>query len=905
MTKIAITALAFTLGATGVLLCSCSDAEAPSAAIENKSIKVFHIQKKSVTDTGDWIGYLRGVQDTDLYPRVSGFITEYKEGQYVKQGEVIYQIDPKPFEAELARAEANLQSAKASLEQAESSRDKLKLDLERYEPLIETGGVSAKQVSDVRHNYAAALAKVEACMANIKQQEAAVQKAKINLNYAGIKAPYDGFVGTSHVSTGDLVGQSTKLGNIISEGPLRVDFAINSDALSESFETYGKVKSDTVNPELKDRSPQFELLLEDGSVYEHKGRLLSMNSIVDDTGLIDIIGEVDNPDGKLRGGMKINVRIPLQTQDALLVPQAAIRSVMSNQFIIVVDKQNVPHTVPVTLGKVYDVEVEESDGFKSVQPLVAIYAYKDINLEETFKQYGYEDPTQVPVVADTEKGVIAMNMSSANSRIPQQKKAMAEAYQAQEDSLLSGLLVALGLEEAAPHPDTLKPSTIQSIPLSFKPVNPQPIQEQASQPEKTNVAATMPPVPVKVMKLLQQDVDIAMDWYGTLRGKEETNIRPQISGFLQKQHFRNGTIVNEGDILFTIDPAPYEAALAEAKANLAAAKAGLDEAKAQLEKAKNDYERFSALAKESPAAVKEQDITDALSSVHIKTAAVKQAEAQIAQMEANVLSAQINVDYTVIRAPFTGRAGISNPSLGSLVAPSDATPLVTLSSLNPMRIDFQVSGRDALQITNKVGKNNPNGALEFDILMEDGSTYPAKGRIVSPDNVVKKTTGTFGIVAEVENVTNGLRSGMPVTVRASLKQRKAAFLVPARAPMNANGIDMLVLVGTDGAPNLVPIKKGPLVTLSVKENSGEETVQPMQIVELNPQLLQKNGYSDFSKIEVVVEGSLKAAMTYQENMKLGARANKLAPIDFHYVIPKTVEPSVTADDAPTSRLNKF
>ncbi len=906
MTKQSITAIALSLCLSGAMLTSCSESGEKTIETTKKIIKVFPIQKKTVIDTGEWIGYLRGVQDTDLYPRVSGFITEYKEGQYVEEGEVIYQIDSKPFEAELARSQANLAAAKAALQQAESSRDQLKQDVERYEQGAKSGAVSDKTLTDTKHNYAAAVAKVDACVADIKQQEAAVQRADINLKYASVKAPYAGFVGTSNVSTGDLVSQGTKLGNIISEGPLRVDFSINSDALLKSFERYGKVQSAHRDPELKDASPAFDILLEDGSVFEHKGRLLSMNSQIDSTGLIDIVGEVDNPDGKLRGGMKINVRIPLQTKETLLVPQNAIRTVMRNAFIIIVDKDNIPHTVPVTVGKEYEVEVVEANGYKSTQKLVSISDYKDTSLEEQFKKYGYGDSTEVPVVSDSENGVVAMNISSANSRIPEKKKELAAALKAQEESTLDSLLVDIGIKDKAPAPESVKPDTITTELFSFEPVEMK-LMSASKEQNAPNPAAKpkLPPILVKVMPLIQQDVSIAMDWFGTLRGKEEASIRPHISGFIQKQHFRNGTIVNKGDLLYTIDPAPYQAELAQAQANLESAKARLDAAKVQLDKAQNDYERFATANKATTGAVAEKDLTDAMSNVQTQTAAVRQAEATVEQMEAAVMSAEINLGYTAITAPFTGRAGISNPSVGSLVNATDKEALVTLSSVNPMRIDFQVSGRDALRITNKVGKNNPNGAMEFDVILEDGSVYPAKGKIVSPDNVVKRSTGTFGIVAEVENVTQGLRSGMPVTVRAGLDERKGAFLVPARAPMSAEGHDLIVLVGLDNAPFMLPIKKGPLVTVPVVGADGKEIVQPMHIIEFNPELLQKMGYDDISKVQVVVEGSLMAASAYQENEKAGARVNKLIAQPFIYTTPKTVEPSVTADQAPTSHFNKF
>lgn len=905
MTRHTITALAFSLCTIGGVLTSCTEADKPRTAAQDQAVKVFPIQKKTVTDTAEWMGYLRGVQDTDLYPRVSGFIVSYKEGQYVKEGEVIYQIDPKPFEAELARAKANLDAAKASLEQAQVSRDKLQLDVDRYSQLTESGAVSDKQLTDAQHNLNAAKAKVDACQADIKQQEAAVMTAEINLQYASVKAPYSGFVGTSNVSTGALVGSTTKLGNITSDGPLRVDFSINSDALLSSFERYGKVESDKQDPELKNASPEFELLLEDGSVYNHKGKLLSMNSKVDSTGLIDIVGEIDNPDGKLRGGMKINVRIPLSTKEALLVPESAIRTVMRNNFILIVDKNNVPHSLPVTIDGEYEVEVEEANGFKSTQKLVAVSDYQDKSLIDAFKTYGYEDASAVPVVADADNGVQAMNISSANAHLAQKKKALAEARKEQENSLLHSLLVSVGLEDEAPSPDTIQPATIKTEPLTFKPAAPIQLAEQQNKPLDPNAKPTLPPALVKVTPLLQQDVCVSVDWYGTVRGKEETDIRPQISGFMLKQHFRNGTIVKEGDTLFTIDPAPYEAALAQAKANLDSAVARKEAATVELEKAQSDLERYTKANQTTHGAVAEKDITDARSDVHTKQASLRQAEASVEQMKAAVLTAEINLGYTTIKAPFTGRVGISNPSIGSLVSPSDKEPLVTLSSVNPIRVDFQVSGKDALQITNRIGKNNPNGAMEFDILLEDGSLYAAKGKIVSPDNVVKKSTGTFGIVGEVENVTNGLRSGMPVTIRAGLREYKNAYLVPARAPMNANGHDIVILLGPDNAPIPLPIKRGPLVIIPVTGPDGKEVTQPMQIIEFNPQMLQSMGFADPSQVKVIVEGTIPAGMALQANMKANGRANKLVPRDFIYSTPKTVEPSVTADKAPIPNLNKF
>ena len=190
--------------------------------------------------------------------------------------------------------------------------------------------------------------------------------------------------------------------------------------------------------------------------------------------------------------------------------------------------------------------------------------------------------------------------------------------------------------------------------------------------------------------------------------------------------------------------------------------------------------------------------------------------------------------------------------------------------------------------------------MSFDIILEDGTVYPEKGKIVSPDNVVKKTTGTFGIVAEVANPNSGLRSGMPVTVLASLREQKNAFLVPARAPLTQGTVDIVLVKGKDNAPSALPIKKGSLVNIEV-----DGILQPMQVIQFDPSMLAQLGFESPTEVEVIVEGSLSAGMALQANMQAKGRANKLDASPFIYTVPRTVEPSITADKAPTPNLNKF
>lgn len=978
MTKSTLVTLALGSCTLGVFLPACNNGDDTPTQVEKPHIKVFQIRKQTVTDTGDWFGYLRGKNDTDIHPRVSGFLVaqEYKDGQYVKKGDILFRIDPELFEAELAQATANLRAAEAALAAAQATREQLKLDVSRYEQLVKTSAISEKQLSDAQHHLRAAEANVKACEASIEQNKASVAKAQINLDYTIVRAPYDGVVGTALASLGDLVGESTKLTNITAINPIRVDFSLNSDALVNSFRKFGKVESAKRNANLT--SPNFDLILEDESIHPYKGTLLSMESKIDTTGLIDVEGEIENPEQKLRSGMPVRVRIPLGTKEALLVPQEAIRTVLRNNFIIVIDKKNQPHTVPVLLDGKYEVTITEEDGFTSTQQLVAIKDYSRA-LTDYFREFGYEDATQVPIVADKENGVHAMNISSANSR--------------------------LAKDDATPR------ATVQTTPFSFRPtLTP---AEKAALAQAKNGAqktvdkpATLPPFPVQVMPLVQQDVAMQHEWFGTLRGQEETDIRTKVSGFLLTQNFRNGTIVKKGDVLYTIDPAPFKAALAEAQGNLLSAQASFEQVKAQLDMSRADYERYRKLTETSPGAISDKTLTDAATQLKTTEAAWRKAQAIVEQMKAAVNLAEINLSYTTITAPFDGRAGISKPSIGALVSPTDTKPLVTLSSTNPMRVDFSVSGKGALTGIDALhaGKVSEENRPAFELILKDGSVYPTKGVIVSANNALSTSTGTFGMVGMIENTDSGLRSGMPVRVRAGMQKVNGAFLVPARAPLSAEGRDLILLLGKDNAPDALPITKGAMVNVPVDEGEGKVTTQPMYIIDVDrdsmtPLLLAKTGassldafilaqtksqnwdelalkqfevvdfktyaeklegktlpeehpqtegaadwkslvlqykgvknskellfkqsdtkdsfeyiaklmgfgsamemvlnqmgYNDLKNVQVIVEGTLMAAsQTMAVNKAANTRANKLTPTPFHYVAPRTVVDSITAE----------
>lgn len=780
------------------LLTSCQEEAAPEATaqVQELTVTTYPILEQEVADMEEWFGYLQGKQDTDICPRVTGFITsqEYKNGQSVKAGDILFKIDPNLFQAELDRAQANLRAAEASLASAEASRDQIKLDLDRFEELVKSNAVSEKDLSDARHRYRAAIAAVTAAEATIEQQKAAVQTAQINLGYTVIRAPYDGIVGESQVSLGDLVSPTTVLANITDVNPIDVLFSVNIDAFVQSF---GKT-FDPSTTDVKDL-PRFAIKLENGSIYEEKGHIISLESKVTGNGLLDVKGEIPNNKEMLRDGMSVRVSMPMKKFKAMLVPESAIRTVLRNSFILIVNKESQPLLVPVSTLGTYEIDITEANGYKSTQKMVAIGNYGKKTLTEWFTESGYTAATEVPVVVDNENGIQAMQISAANSR-------------------------------------SEKKQSVKTADFSFAPRMAQQQEENAQKKEKAEPVATLPPFVVKVTPMLQQDVARTNEWFGTLRGVQEASIRPQVSGFLMEQCFKDGELVQAGEVLFRIDPEPYKAALNQATANLHAAEAAAVQAREQLDMNQSNYDRYEELNRTSPGALAEKDLTDARTAVATATAALQKAEASVAQMKAAVQLAQINLDYTTIEAPFDGRAGIHKVSIGTLVSPSSPTPLVTLSSTNPMRVDFNVSGKLALQSFNKVVNSGGDGTQplpEFTLILADGSHYPEQGKVVTGDNAINLSTGTLKIIGEIPNDSSILRSGMAVRVKADVGEYKNAYLVPARAPMNGKGLDMLILVDPANAPKILPITKVALVNLEIPGPDGKKVLQPMQIVDVN------------------------------------------------------------------------
>jgi RND family efflux transporter MFP subunit len=312
---------------------------------------------------------------------------------------------------------------------------------------------------------------------------------------------------------------------------------------------------------------------------------------------------------------------------------------------------------------------------------------------------------------------------------------------------------------------------------------------------KENVRAEAPPPEVEVAAVAQQDVPLYTECISTLDGYVNAQIQPQVTGYLIKQTYREGTAVRKGDVLFEIDPRPFEAALAQSQGQLA-------QAKAQLGKTALDVARDTPLAKERaiPQAQLDNDIQ-----------ANEAAQAMVAAAEAQVEQARLNVSFTTVRSLIDGIAGLAKGQIGDLVGPS--TILTTVSQVQPIKAYFAISEQEYLKFASRIsavteGRKAAGGQRNLELTLSDGSLYPQKGWVVLADRQVDVKTGTIRMAGAFDNPGAILRPGMFGRVRAVTGVAKGALLVPQRAVVETQGSYSVVVVGSDNKASIRPVKTG-------------------------------------------------------------------------------------------------
>src|SRR6266851_2288031 len=341
----------------------------------------------------------------------------------------------------------------------------------------------------------------------------------------------------------------------------------------------------------------------------------------------------------------------------------------------------------------------------------------------------------------------------------------------------------------------------------------------ATRPKHTSGAQPGASPDVEVVQVEQKDVPIFGEWIGTLDGFTNADVRAQVTGYLLRQGYQEGAFVKKGQLLFEIDPRPFQATLDQPKAQLTQAQAQLANAEATQLQAQLNVNKYTPLAEEQAAS--QQDIDNAVQTNVAAKATVLSSKGAIRAAEAAVESAQINLDFTRLIAPIDGIAGQAQLQVGALVNTSSSA-ITTVSTVEPIKVFFTVSEQEYLAFNRlyptQATRESQEKRLPLELILADGTTYAKKGKVSFADRAVNQRTGAIRIAGLFPNPGNILRPGQYGRIRAATSIKKGALLVPQRAVSELQGSYQVAVVDKD---NKVSIE-----TVTVGERVG-----PMWVVE--------------------------------------------------------------------------
>src|SRR5215813_3364630 len=380
--------------------------------------------------------------------------------------------------------------------------------------------------------------------------------------------------------------------------------------------------------------------------------------------------------------------------------------------------------------------------------------------------------------------------------------------------------------------------------------------------DRSGAAPAAPPPVVKVTPVVEEDVPISVEYVGSLVGYVTAQIRARVNGHLMSQNYTEGAVVKAGDLMFQVDPRPYQAALGQAEAQLLQAESQLSQAKAQVsasqaqveqalaqvsqyeaqvQKAEADQRRteldvgrYTPLAQRGSVSKQELDnavqnnlaniasvaaarasvqnaqanVSNARAALENAQANVKTQEANIAAARASVTNAKLNLGYTRVLAPISGVAGFRVANIGDYVGPNDQNPLTTVSQVDPIYAEVPISEQRALAVFRRFEADPRTRNLELELILGDGSVYPKRGRAVALDRQVDVTTGTVLARGIFSNPGNILRPGQYAKVRAVVDVKKNALLIPQRAVQDIQGVHQVAVVQPDDTVDVRAVQLG-------------------------------------------------------------------------------------------------
>src|SRR5258706_6157301 len=315
---------------------------------------------------------------------------------------------------------------------------------------------------------------------------------------------------------------------------------------------------------------------------------------------------------------------------------------------------------------------------------------------------------------------------------------------------------------------------------------------------KSQATAAMSVPEVEVATVEQRDVPVFNEWVATLDGYVNAQIRPQVSGYIIRQNYTEGSLVRKSQVLFEIDPRPFTAALDRAKGDLA-------QSQAQLGKSTLDVERDTPLAEARAIAKSQLD-----NEVQAKLGA----QAAVESAKAAVGESARNPEWTKVTSLVDGIAGIAQVQIGNLVGPTSI--LTSVSQVEPIKAFFPISEREYVLVQKESNATSSKHAIRFfgnslELILTDGSVYAQKGKILLADRQVDSNTGTIRIVAAFPNPGNILRPGQYGRVRVETSVKKGALLLPQSAVAESQGSHQVAVVGSDHKVSMRAVKPGETV----------------------------------------------------------------------------------------------
>src|SRR6058998_2889438 len=374
-------------------------------------------------------------------------------------------------------------------------------------------------------------------------------------------------------------------------------------------------------------------------------------------------------------------------------------------------------------------------------------------------------------------------------------------------------------------------------------------------------ATATPPAVVKVEPVVERDVPISVEYVGTLVGYINAQIRARVAGHLVSQNYTEGSPVKAGDLLFQVDPRPFQTAADQADAKLNLAESQLSQSKAQVgasqaqveqaiakvaqdeaqvkraeatqRQTELDVNRYTPLAQRGSVSQQELDnavqsnqanlaavaaaraaVLNSQASVSQSRAALEKALADVKTQEANIAAARaaladarLNLGYTRVLSPIAGIAGFRGANIGDFVGPSDGTPLTTVSQSDPIYAEFPISEQRALAVFRRwdADPRAPRD-IELELILADGSVYPQRGRAAALDRQVDVTTGTVLARGVFPNPGNLLRPGQYAKLRAVVEVKKNALLIPQRAVQDVQGVHQVAIIKADDTVDVRTVK---------------------------------------------------------------------------------------------------